>query len=228
MLKATRAFRLCLLTLAGFAVACGGDGGGNKGGDSGSLVACDGFGGGGGASGDPGSSLTSTCLSSTTGSTSIAVGDTIQFEVTVTTIENQDYRAVVWSLSGDATKAVMSTAPSWPGVSQNVTNWAWNYTPGEGTVKIGTNGTVIPFVPIITPSIETPVRVSPIYGFFSPPIKVGDGIPALVGTVTITADTPGSFMGGGIQYPGGDGFIGTDTVADAVAVSGGAFTVIDP
>ena len=37
MLKATRAFRLCLLTLAGFAVACGGDGGGNKGGDSGSC-----------------------------------------------------------------------------------------------------------------------------------------------------------------------------------------------
>jgi hypothetical protein len=110
-------------------------------------------------------------------------------------------------------------------VSQNVTNWAWNYTPGKGTVKIGTNGTVIPVVPIITPSIETPVRVSPIYGFFSPPIKVGDGIPALVGTVTITADTPGSFMGGGFQYPGGDGFLDGSFVDDPPTVNLGTFTV---
>jgi hypothetical protein len=156
------------------------------------------------------------------------VGDTIQFEVTVTTIENQDYLAVIWSLSGDATQAVMSTVPDWPGVSHNVTNWAWNYMPGKGTVRIGTNGSITPFAP----GLPTPDRVAGFYGFLvginGSVSKTGDGVPALVGTVTITADTPGSFMGGGIQYPGGDGFIGTDTVADAVAVSGGAFTVIDP
>jgi hypothetical protein len=225
MLKATRAFRLCLLTLAGFAVACGGDGGGNKGGDSGSCLACDGFGGGGGASGDPGSSLTSTCLSSTTGSTSIAVGDTIQFEVTVTTIENQDYLAVIWSLSGDATQAVMSTVPDWPGVSHNVTNWAWNYMPGKGTVRIGTNGSITPFAP----GLPTPDRVAGFYGFLvginGSVSKTGDGVPALVGTVTITADTPGSFMGGGIQIPGFDGFLDPSAMDDPPTVNLGTFTV---
>jgi len=196
--------------MAGFVVACGGDGGG------------------GGSSGDPGSSLTSTFLTSTSRDTSISVGDTIQFEVTVTTIPGQDYNAVLWSLTGDATAAATSTESSgWANVSHNVTKWAWNYTSsGSGLVKIGTNGTITPFAPGLT----TPDRVAGFYGFLAgvngSVSKTGDGTPALVGTVTITADTVGSsFLAGAFQIPGFDGFLDGSSMNDPPTVNLGTFNV---
>ena len=212
MLKSARSFRLCLLVMASFVVACGGDGGG-------------------GSSGGPSGSLTSTFLTSTSMTTNIEVGDTIQFEVTVTTISGQDYNAVLWSLTGDATAAATTTKElGWANVSHNVTNWAWNYSPsGSGMVKIGTNGTITPFAPPLT----TPDRVAGYYGFLAGVngsiSKTGDGTPALVGTVTITADTVGSsFRAGAFQIPGFDGFLDGIGINDPPTVTLGTFTVIPP
>ena len=166
-------------------------------------------------------SVSNSFLSSTSGTASIAVSDTIQFEVTITT-DLINYNTILWSLTGDSAAAVGSTAgSSWAGVSNIVTNWAWHFTPaGGGKVKMGTNGRISPSAP----AIPTPDRVSGPYGFFGTS-KTGDGNPALVGTVTIHADAVGTFAGGGFQYPGVDGFLGSGG-GGTVPVSGGAFTVV--
>jgi len=167
-------------------------------------------------------SVSNSFLSSTSGTASIAVSDTIQFEVTIGTDAGVNYNTILWSITGDAGAAVGSTAgSSWAGVSNIVTNWAWHFTPaGGGKVKMGTNGRISPSAP----AIPTPDRVSGPYGFFGTS-KTGDGVPALVGTVTIHADTVGTFAGGGFQYPGVDGFLGSGG-GGVVPVSGGAFTVV--
>ena len=63
------------------------------------------------------SSIESTFLTSSTGTAQIDVGDTIQFEVTITTNPNQNYTTLIWSLTGDAAEAVTSSQGSgWAGV----------------------------------------------------------------------------------------------------------------
>ncbi len=167
-------------------------------------------------------SVTNSFLTSSTGSASdLSVSDTIQFEVTITT-DPVNVTTLFWSLTGDAANAVGSTAGcGWCGVNNVVTNWDWHYTPaGGGNVKMGTNGRIPP----AAPPIPTPDRVSGAYGFFGIS-KTGDGIPALVGTVTIHADTVGAFQGGGFQFPGVDGFFGSSG-GGAAEVIGGGFTVV--
>jgi len=174
-------------------------------------------------------SVTNTFLTSTSGTSSLEVSDTIQFEVTLTIDAGQEFDVGIWSLSGDAVGAFGSTlASGWAGVSNVVTSWEWNYTPpGGGKVKMGTNGMVAP----LTPPLPTPGRVSGGYGWIAslntPSSRFGDGIPALVGTVTIHADSLGTFQGGAIQYPQVDGFyLGGE--GDIAPVSGGSFTVHTP
>jgi cysteine-rich repeat protein len=165
--------------------------------------------------------LTSTFLASTTGTTTIDIGDSIQFEVSMTTDVAQPYDTMFWSLSGDADAAVASTpASGWAGVANNVTGWAWNYSLG-GMVEFGTDGlvNVIQFVPLSPPG-----RVSGNYGMFTLPAKIGDGTTALVGTLTITADAYGVWQGGAIQYPGVDGFLSV-AVADVVSSITATYTV---
>ena len=54
---------------------------------------------------------------------------------------------------------------------------------------------------------------------------MGDGVPSLVGTVTILADTPGFFYSGGAYLHPGVGSISTGGVEYDVTVSGGAYIV---
>ena len=168
------------------------------------------------------SSVTNTFLSSTTGNEQISVSDTIQFEVTVATNEDQNYNTIFWSITGDADAAVVTSIANWPSdVDHIVTDWEWHYTPAGGAkVKMGTNGRLTPFAPTqdVGNSVSSP------YGFFATN-KTGDGTPALVGTVTIHATAAGVYQGGGFQYPGVDGFIGS-AGTDVTTVSGGAFTVV--
>ena len=168
------------------------------------------------------SSVTNTFLSSTTGNEQISVSDTIQFEVTVATNETQNYNTIFWSITGDAAAAVATPVVDWStDVDHIVTNWEWHYTPaGGGKVKMGTNGRLgtNPPAQAVGNSVSSP------YGFFATN-KTGDGTPALVGTVTIHATAAGVYQGGGIQYPGVDGFIGS-AGTDVTTVSGGAFTVV--
>lgn len=104
-----------------------------------------------------------------------------------------------------------------------VTNFDWHYTGGRGKVKFGTNGRVTPaLVPLPTPG-----RVSGPYAFFGVS-KTGNGIPALIGTVTIRVDTGGTFQGGAIQYPDVDGFLGS-AGSGVLAVTGGSSrSVVSP
>jgi len=168
------------------------------------------------------SSVVNSFAGSTTGSAAINVSDTIQFEVTITADSGVNFNTIVWSTTGDADGALGSTLGSgWAGVANIVTDWAWHYTPtGGGKVDMGTNGRIAP----VAPAIPTPDRVSGGYGFGGIN-KTGDGTPSLVGTVTIHADTVGTFMGGGFQYPGVDGFLGSGG-GGVVPFSGGDFTVV--
>lgn len=165
-------------------------------------------------------SVVNTFLSSTSGTATLVSGDTIQYEITLTTDAGVNYTGIAFSLTGDLAGALGSAAPAWAGVANSVTNFDWHYTGGGGKVKFGTNGRVTPAVP----PIPTPSPVSGPYAFFGIS-KTGDGIPALMGTVTIAADTVGVFQGGGIQYPGVDGF-GGSSGAGVFSVSGGDFTVV--
>ncbi|MFT5442044.1 MAG: hypothetical protein ACI8W3_001086 [Myxococcota bacterium] len=165
-------------------------------------------------------SLSNSFLSSTSGTNVLGIGDTIQYEITLTTVAGIEYDGVLFSLSGDFNGALASAAPAWAGVANVVTNFDWHYTGGAGKVKMGTNGRITP----TPPPLPTPGRVSGPYGFFAT-IKTGDGIPALMGTVTIQADTAGTYVGGGISYPGVDGFTGTGGNG-GLTVSGGDFTVV--
>ncbi|MDP6980501.1 MAG: hypothetical protein QF570_18190, partial [Myxococcota bacterium] len=109
-------------------------------------------------------SVTNTFLTSSTGTTDINVSDTITFEVTIQTDAGINYNTILWSLTGDAGAAVTSSMGSgWAGVSNNVIDWDWHYTPaGGGKVKMGTNGRLLPVAEPLPP----PGRVAGAYGFF--------------------------------------------------------------
>lgn len=169
------------------------------------------------------SSITNTFLTSSTGTSLIAVGNTIQFEVTVELNAAQAYLAALWTLSGDTASAIGSSAGSgWAGVDNIVSDWDWYYSTISGAggteVRIGE----ISFVPF-APSVPAPDRVTGLYGFLES--ETGDGIPSMVGTVTITADASGLFTGGGYLQPGVGAF-GNSTVLDFVTINGGQFTVV--
>jgi hypothetical protein len=165
-------------------------------------------------------SLANTFLSSSSTTDTIGLGDTIQFEITLTTDAGVDYNAFAFSLTGDLASALGSAAPAWAGVANLVTNFDWHYTAG-GKVKFGTNGRIGP----AAEPFPTPAKVAGPFGFFGQSGRTGDGVASLMGTVTITADTAGTYVGGGIQYPGVDGFGGT-AGSGVHAVSGGSFTVV--
>lgn len=177
-----------------------------------------------------------TFLTSSTGTAGgLVEADTIQFELTVTTTAGRNYDTIFWSLSGDRTWAqVKGLCADCFTPAHTVTRWDWHYAPvGGAKVDIGTNGRITPFAPPLPPPSDI---VGP-FGMFGVS-KTGDGIPALVGTVTIVigphrgggldgtgAPLAGIYEGGAIQYPGVDGFLGSGG-ADTVAVTGGTFTVV--
>lgn len=205
------------------AVACsngGGGGGGDDDDDAGSSDECVG----GPVTGGPGATISNVCLASSSGTSTIEIGDIIRFEVSVTAIDGQEYNPLFWSLSGDTTAAAGSTAGSgWAGVSHTVTGWTWHYQPaGSGTVDMGFDTPMTPTAPVI----PVPDRLVGSTGYFDlfGTTATGDGVPSLVGTVTIQADAAGTFTAGGMIYPGVDGFLGS-AGADPVTVSGGSFTV---
>jgi hypothetical protein len=163
-----------------------------------------------------------TFIGSSTGLQTINVSDTIQWEVTVTLDAGVNVDSGGWSLSGDSIAALGSTLGSgWAGVSNLVVNWEWHYTGGGAKVDMGTNGRFS----TIAPGQTVPNRVAGVFGFIGQAGKTGDGIPSMVGTVTVHADNVGSFVGGGQQYPGVDGFCGTGGCITQ-PYSGGEFTVV--
>ena len=174
-----------------------------------------------------GSELESVFVTSTSGTSVINVGDTIQFEVIVTTNADQVYDTILWSLTGDAVVAVGSTIESgWAGVSQMATNWEWIYTPrNSGLVKISTTGrfSLNALAEGTSSILPLPDRVAGNNGFIATH-KTGTGNPSIVGTVTITADTPGIYQGGAFLLPGVDGFMSMGS-ADTVSVFTAEFTV---
>jgi hypothetical protein len=156
------------------------------------------------------SSVDTRFLTSSTGTSSIGIGDTIQFEVSVTADIGRQYSTLFWTLSGDADSVIdpLTPANGWPGVANNVLGWEWNYAPGTRNVNFSTASRN-------TPANYTQIGVNqanPIpapgiigLGYFAQP-STGSGIPSLVGTVTIAANTTGQFQGGAFYVAGLDGF----------------------
>ena len=166
-------------------------------------------------------SIENNFLTSTTGNNSILVGDTIQFEVVLTIDDGLEVDTVLFTLSGDRVNAELSSQPSgWAGVDNLVTGWIWHVTGAGGKVKFGTNGRIVPS----DEPFSVPDKVTGPYGFFGS-LRTGDGVPSMVGTVTITAGALGSFSSGAYLQTG----VGTIALAGSpypVTVSGGDFTVV--
>lgn len=165
--------------------------------------------------------IANTFLTSSTGNANdLAASDTIQFQVTIT-LEAVNYDTVFWEVTGDRVGALgSSSGSSWAGVANTVTNWEWHYQTAN-KVDMGTNGRFVPFAA----PFPTPDRVTGPYGFFAQAGKTGDNTPSLVGTVTIHADTAGTYLGGGFVYPTVDGFLVLG-VEQPVSITGGEFTVV--
>ena len=167
-------------------------------------------------------SIVSTFSSSSTGTSAIAVGDTIQFEINLTVDLNADVNTLFFGVTGDVAGALGSANPAWAGTAHVASNWEWHYT-NAAKVKFDTNGTIAPAPPAISgPDGTLPVVGS--YGFFGV-TKTGKGVGSMVGTVTITADANGVFAGGGFIYPGLDGIFGSGGEI-ATTVTTAAFTVV--
>jgi hypothetical protein len=163
------------------------------------------------------SSVTSVFLSSSSGTSTIGLSDSIQFEVSITTEIGKAYNSISWSLTGDIDSAIAEEVS----IDNMVVDWAWHYTPpGTPRVQLGTDLNVV----VGLPPIGIPDRVTGPYGYFGV-VGIGTGVSSLVGTVTIHADAVGNFSAGGFMSPGVDGFLGTSG-ADTVLVSGASFTVV--
>jgi len=152
--------------------------------------------------------VSSAFLSSTTGTSTILVGDTITFEISITTISGANYGVWTMSLGGDQAGALAvpnTSGPTWAGVDQQVAAFDWNYkSGGSKSVKFATNG-------LIAPTIQT----SPLgFGVLSnngwnSQNVTGNGNTSIIGTVTILVNTAGSYTGGGFEIGGLDAFFGT-------------------
>jgi hypothetical protein len=169
-------------------------------------------------------SITNSFLRSSSGASTIGVGDTITYEVSITTVSARIYDTMLFSLSGDAASAVGDGIP-WSNTNNLVTAWNWNYkSGGVNTVKFGTNGLILPANNASITTLPTPVSIG--YGWFGIGAKTGTGATNLLGTVTITANTSGNFEGGGFFLPNVDGPVnGGITYGDAIATAA-SFTVV--
>ncbi|HIM00807.1 MAG TPA: PEP-CTERM sorting domain-containing protein [Myxococcales bacterium] len=167
-------------------------------------------------------SIVSNFSSSSTGTSAIAIGDTIQFEIVLTVDGGVNVDTLFFQVGGDVTGALASSNPAWAGTSHVASNWEWHYT-DAGKVNFDTNGTIVPFGPAIAgPNGVLPVVGS--YGFFGTN-RTGKGVGSMVGTVTITADANGVYQGGGFIYPTLDGIFGSGGEI-ATTVTTAAFTVV--
>ena len=169
-------------------------------------------------------SIVSTFSTSSTGTSAIAIGDTIQFEITLTVDANVD--TLFFSTTGDVTGALASANPTWVGVAHEASNWEWHYTSGNPSVtggtqiKFDTNGRILP----VTGGVQILNGVSGSHGFFGVS-KTGANLGSMVGTVTVTADANGVYQGGGFIFPGLDGIFGSGGDLNPT-VTTAAFTVV--
>jgi hypothetical protein len=167
-------------------------------------------------------------LSSDSGTSTISIGQNIQFEVSVTLTSGFDIDTFFFSLSGDATTAAALGAgagPVWAGVQGLVANWEWNYKLqnnglGTGDVVMGTNGRI---APAFTQTLGTPVLIQ--NGFFGESGRTGTGVTNILGTVTITANGAGTFQGGGFEILGLDTMAGP-AGADTYISNTATYTVV--
>jgi len=172
-------------------------------------------------------SIVSNFSSSTTGTSVIAVGDTIKFEITLTVDAGANVDRLFFSTTGDVTGALASANPTWAGVNNVASNWEWHYTTGNPSVtggtsiKFDTNGRILP----VTGGVGVNgTGVAGSFGFFGVS-KTGANAGSMVGTVTITADANGVYQGGGFIYPGLDGIFGSGGDLNPT-VTTAAFTVV--
>jgi hypothetical protein len=169
--------------------------------------------------------LTNAFVTSSTGSSTIAVGDTITYEVSLSLTDGNPYVIGTFSLTGDILGTLPSTKGSgWLGVENHVSNWQWNYkSGGSNQVKFATNGVITPAITVAPHGPER--RLAQSYGIFGETGTTGNGQTKVMGTVTITASTSGSYLGGAFMYPLVDSWNGS-AGSEVAPIEGAAFTVI--
>ncbi len=171
-------------------------------------------------------SITSVFAGSTTGTTTIFVGNTISFDVYLTLDAGVTYNGMSFSVTGDEVGGLASNAGiGWAGVANQVTNWSWNFSTIVST-QVDFTGVFGFASPLVNPSAPpTPGLIGQVaLGAFS-----GLGNSVLVGTVTIVADTAGTFGGGAIMHNQYDtGSWQTAAGADLVSFTTSSFSVLVP
>ena len=164
------------------------------------------------------------------GDSLLEIGDTIKFEVSMTGTTAIQWGGLLFSLAGDfagqlSLAAGNTEANDWPEVKNFVTGWEWNTKSNDNSVvKFPTNGTIAVGDPPNNLDAGPSTRVASHYGFFGKN-NVGVAQTKVIGTVTITANDAGVFLGGGYFQEFVDGVSGTGgNFTDAYA--GASFTVI--
>lgn len=173
-------------------------------------------------------SLTNTFLSSSSGTSVIPVGGTITFEVSTSIDDGFDLRIGTMTLAGDIDGALGSSLGSgWAGVENQTTGWSWNFA-SPGMVQYPSSGGPLPvIVPATNPAEPGRIVANP-YGFFLlfEPSRTGDGSTQILGTVTITATTPGTYLGGAFMLPLADFYCGDLDGCAVAPIAGASFSVV--
>lgn len=156
----------------------------------------------------------STFLSSSSGSTSIGVGETISFEQWITIEAGVQVSSVALVLSGDLAGVASSPLPLCShdsvcasGVAGLVTGWDYADSPGPRSRNVGVNRASGPMDELWLEGPGQPglafgnPAYLPFVALFSTNRATrydGNGIRSLMGTVTMTANTTGNFNAGAV------------------------------
>ncbi len=175
--------------------------------------------------------ISSSFAGSTTGTDVINNGDTIQFEVSISLDNGVVFDTGLFALTGDRANAQgpgSTLGNNYATTAHTVSNWVYNYVPAyppyvpPNTFVFFSGISAGPATSPVGPGL--PVMIG--NGFIATP-GTGDGSTSLIGTVTITANTVGTFDGGGHFYNGTSFFgAGGSGAGTGPTVTGGAFTVV--
>lgn len=195
----------------------------------------------------------STFVSSTSGTNSIGIGDSISFEQWITIDAGVQVSSVALVVTGDLTGALSTPNPFCSddsGCGYNaagqVTGWAYADAPGARSLNVGVSRVSGPMDELW---LEGPGRPGFALGNAThlPFINLfktngitrydGNGIRSLMGTVTVTANQTGSFESGAVVKSGivgafgfsaGSGFEPDEYPDLSTAVNGGSYIVHAP
>lgn len=160
------------------------------------------------------------------GANDLVVGDTISFDVFLTLDAGVGYTALAFTATGDGVATLAAPTNAWAGVANQVTAWSFNTQFGTFVDTTGdpSSAGFLGHQPV--GSVPSPALGGLVIG---PGAVTGLGASMLIGTVTIAANTLGTFDGGAVLWNTAqlvDGFVLSSGGADTVTTITSSFTVI--